>query len=87
MQVMYTASGGLQQADDQLDRTASRLAHLPLLIGAPQDEVSLSDEAVALLQVKTDFEVNLGAVKVDDEMEQSALELLGTDYNPSRPRA
>jgi hypothetical protein len=84
---MYTALGGLQQADDQLDRTASRLAHLPLLIGAPQDEVSLSDEAVAFLQVKTDFQANMGAVKVGEEMDQAALEILGTDYNPSRSRA
>jgi len=84
MQVMYTALGGLQQADDLLDRTASRLARLPLLAGAPQDEVSLSDEAVALLQAKNGFQANLGALKVGDEMEQSALEMLAPDYNPSR---
>jgi hypothetical protein len=77
MQVTYTALGGLQQAEDLLKRTASRLARLPL--GAttpPQDQVSLSDEAVSLLEAKTAFRANLGSIKVGDEMEKSTLEML-----------
>ena len=87
MQVTYTASGGLQQAEKLLDRTASQMARLPLMASTPQDEVSLSDAAVALLQAKADDQANLGALKVGDELQQTALDMLPGAYSPSRSRA
>lgn len=76
MQVTYTALGGLQQAEELMERSASRLARAPLSMGAPQDEVSLSGEAISVLAAKTSYEANLGAIKVADEMQKSTLSLL-----------
>ena len=76
MQVTYTAMGGLQHAEDRVERTAARLARSPFSIAAPQDEVSLSDEAVSLLSAKTGFEANLATIKVADDMQKGALSLL-----------
>jgi hypothetical protein len=76
MQITYTAVGGLQQSEDQVNRTASLLARSPYFTGQPQDEVSLSDAAVTLLQAKTSFNANLDSIKVADEMQQSALSLV-----------
>ena len=76
MQVMYTALGGLQQADDQVNRTASQLARSPFSTGAPQDQVSLSDAAVSLLAAKSSFNANLDSIKVADEMQKSTFSML-----------
>jgi len=76
MQVTYTALGGLQQAEDQVNRTASPIARSPFSTGPPRDEVSLSDAAVSLLEAKTSFDANLDSVKVADEMQKSALSMV-----------
>ncbi|HXM41481.1 MAG TPA: flagellar basal body rod C-terminal domain-containing protein [Bryobacteraceae bacterium] len=76
MQITYTAVGGLQQSEDQVNRTASLLARSPYFTGTPQDEVSLSDAAVSLLQAQTSFNANLDSIKVADEMQKSALGLV-----------
>jgi len=77
MQVTYTALGGLQQAEDQVNRTASLLARSPFSTGAPQDEVSLSDAAVSLIDAKNTYGANLDTINVADEMQKSALSLVG----------
>ncbi len=76
MQITYTALGGLQQAEDQVDRTASLLARSPFSTGAPQDQVSLSDAAVSLLEGKASYQANLDSIKVADDMQKSALSLV-----------
>lgn len=55
---------------------ADREAQSPLGTGAAPDQVSLSDDAVALLQAKTSYQANLDSIKVADEMQKSALSLL-----------
>jgi hypothetical protein len=76
MQVTYTALGGLQVADEQVNRAASLVARSPFSTGPPRDEVSLSDTAVSLLEAKTGFEANADSVKVADEMQESALSMV-----------
>jgi len=76
MQITYTALGGLQQAEDQVNRTASLLARSPFSTAPPQDEISLSDAAVSLLEAKTSYQANLDSIKVADEMQKSALSML-----------
>jgi hypothetical protein len=76
MPVTYTALGGLQQAENQLNRTASLLARSPFFTGPPQDEVSLSDAAVSLLEAKNSYLANPDSIKVADEMQKSTLSLL-----------
>ena len=73
MLVTYTALGGLQQVEDRVNRTASLLARSPYYTGPPQDEVSLSDAAVSLLEDKNTFDANLDSLKVADEMEKKAV--------------
>lgn len=55
---------------------ADREAQSPLGTGTAPDQVSLSDDAVALLQAKTSYQANLDSIKVADEMQKSALSLL-----------
>lgn len=76
MQLTYTALGGLQQAEDQVNRTASLIARSPFFTGGPQDEVSLSDAAVSLLEVRNNYSANLDSIKVADEMQKSTLSLV-----------
>jgi len=77
MQATYTALGGLQQAENQLNRTASLVARSPFSTSAPQDEISLSDTAVSLLEAKSSYDANLDTIKVGDEMQKSAISLVG----------
>lgn len=77
MDAIYTALGGLRQAENQLNSTASVLARSPFFTGPPQDEVSLSDQAVSLLEAKTSFNANIDSIKVADEMQKSTLSLIG----------
>ncbi len=76
MQITYTALGGLQQAEDQVNRTGSLLARSPFSTGEPQDQVSLSDAAVSLLEGKASYQANLDSIKVTDDMQKSALSLV-----------
>jgi len=76
MQAIYTALGGLHEAEDQVNRTASLLARSPFSTGAPQDEVSLSDAAVSLLEAKISYNANLDSIKVADDMQKSTLSLV-----------
>jgi len=78
MQAISSALQGLHQAEDLVNRTASNLARPQLPTGAPQqDQVSLSDNAVALLEAKASYMSNLDTIKVADEMQKSTLSLIG----------
>jgi flagellar hook protein FlgE len=72
MDVSAIALNGLQQAQSQLETVAKRIA-------GPQavDGVDLSQEAVALLQARTDFQANLASLKTSDQMTQSLFDVLG----------
>lgn len=76
MQAISSALGGLQQAESLLNRTANHIAQAASPSSDPTDQVSLSDDAVSLLQAKNSYAANLGSIKVADEMQKSALSLL-----------
>jgi len=63
-------------ADEQVNRTASLLARSPFSTVPQQDEVSLSDTAVSLLEAKTGFDANADVVKVADEMQKRAISMV-----------
>jgi hypothetical protein len=74
---MIQSAQGLLTADAQLDRVAQDIAAQPFSLATPQgDQVSLSTQAVALLQAKNSFEANLKALQVDDQMTQTLLATL-----------
>jgi hypothetical protein len=72
MSVSSIALGGLNQAQASLESTAQR-------ISAPAgqgDSVSLSTDAVSLLQAKNDFAANINVLKVADEIAKSTIDLV-----------
>jgi len=79
MRVFDVALEGLNQAEAVLERTAARLARLPLTLEqpAPQDCVDLSAEMVALLEARNLFQVNTRVLRTADEMSRGLLDVLG----------
>jgi flagellar hook protein FlgE len=73
MSVSSIALGGLNQAQASLENTARRISGA----SGQQDSVDLSTDAVALIQAKNDFGANIKALQVADEMEKSAIDLVG----------
>jgi len=73
MDISAIATGGLEQAQSQLESTAKRIGNP----ANPVDGVDLSQEAVSLLQARTDFQANLATLKVNDQMLQSLFDVLG----------
>jgi flagellar hook protein FlgE len=64
---MIQSATGLQRAEGQLNQAAQAIA-------TPQgDSVDLSAQAVALIQAKNNFEANLKALQVGDEMTKTLL--------------
>jgi flagellar hook protein FlgE len=71
MQISAIALQGLERAQTQFDRSASRLA------SPPADTVDLSAEAVSLIAARNSFETNIKVLEVADKMRGAALNLLG----------
>ena len=79
MSAISASLSGLHQAENLLNQTASRIARAPRQLAAPQDEVSLSDSAVAMLQARDSYQANLATIRVAESLDESALNL--TDPN------
>ena len=76
MTAIQSALAGMQEADRQVDTTASRLARLPFSNTAPQDTIDLSAEMVNLLQARDNFAANAKVVHVADSIQQNMLNIL-----------
>jgi flagellar hook-associated protein FlgK len=73
-----SALAGLGRAQASFDRAAERIAQpISLTPENPQDQVSLSDEMVALINARHDYEANLQTVKTADQMQKKLLDALG----------
>lgn len=70
---MIQSLQGMQNAETQFNQAAANIAQWPGSNTQPVDQVSLSDQAVALIQSKNSFEANVQAFKVGDEMTQTLL--------------
>jgi flagellar hook protein FlgE len=80
MSIGFSASlEGLSRAEGLLNTTATQIARdpFPSSTAQPGDTVSLSDQMVALLQARTDFEANTKALQTADEMTQNLLNIFG----------
>ena len=71
---LQTPLAGMNRASASLDRTAARIAAAPF---APDDSVHLSDEMVAMLSARNDFETNVKVAQTEDEMSRTLLNMLG----------
>ena len=78
MDVLTSALGGLDRAQEKFDLAAGKLASntLPSSGGGPTDIVDLSEAAVSLVTARNDFAANLQAVKTADEMQRDTINLL-----------
>jgi hypothetical protein len=74
MDISAIALQGVEGAQSQFDRAASRFS--PAASPASGDLTDLSQPAVDLLSAKDNFEANLKLLKVGDEMERTAIDLL-----------
>jgi len=69
---------GLSSAQANFDRAANNIAQSPIVSSNnPQDQVSLSDEAVALLNARNDYEANLHSLDAASRLSQKLLDALG----------
>ena len=70
---------GLHSSLDSFNRAATRIS-LGTLAGPtqnPQDQISLSDEMVNLMQARNDYAANLQSLRTGDEMQRKLLDILG----------
>ena len=72
---IHTAMHGLVQAGKSLEKAADRIARSSLPPGAA-DSVSLSVNAVSLIEARNAYEINLKSLSVDDEMQRKLLDVL-----------
>ncbi len=75
MDVSGIALSGLNQAQAAFQTAATRIGH-PAQSNA-EDAVSLSGNAVALLQAKNRFAADINVVKVADELTKATIKLIG----------
>ena len=73
-----SALEGLGRAQASFDRAAAHIARpISLAPENPQDQVSLSDEMVALITARNDYEANLHTIRTADQMQKTLLDVLG----------
>jgi hypothetical protein len=76
MDISAVALQGLEGAQGQFNRAASKLSTATSPSLSTADETDLSQAAVGLLAAKNDFEGNLEVLKVADQMERSTIDML-----------
>ena len=69
---------GLTRAQESFDKAASDIAR-PQSVDQqnPQDQVSLSDSMVALMQARNDYEANLKSLETSNNMAKKLIDMLG----------
>jgi len=69
---------GIQTAEAQFDKAAANIAQSPFSSSTAQgDSVNLSTQAVSMIQSRNSFEANVKALKVDDQMTKTLLNMVG----------
>jgi hypothetical protein len=69
MSISAIAFAGLQRAEADLERIPRQVSNPPV----PLDAISLSGEAVAILEARQQFDVSVGALAVAEQIDNSAL--------------
>jgi len=64
---------GLDRAETALNQVASQVAQA----GDPAANVDLSAQAVALIQARTNFQVNIKMMQAADQMAKSLMNIVG----------
>ena len=66
---------GIQNAESLLNATAIKVANQPA--SQAPDAVSLSEDAVALIQAKAEIAANVNVLHVSDNLEKALLNIVG----------
>ena len=78
MNVLDSPLQGLASAEASFNKAADRISKSFVLSPSnSQDQASLSDAMVALLNSKNDYEANLQSLKTGNEMTKRLLDVLG----------
>jgi flagellar hook-associated protein FlgK len=73
---LNTPLEGLARAQTNFDQAAAKVADSFSVDAASQDQVSLSDAAVAMMQASNDYKANLKSLQVVNDMQKSILNIL-----------
>jgi flagellar hook-associated protein FlgK len=73
---LNTPLEGLARAQTDFDQAAAKVADSFSVDAASQDQVSLSDAAVAMMQAGNDYQANLKSLQVVNDMQKSILNIL-----------
>lgn len=73
MNVSAIATNGLHQAEAGFQKAASQLSNT----ADAEDSVSLSDAVVGLIQNRNEYSANIQTLKVADQMEKEAIDIIG----------
>jgi flagellar basal body rod protein FlgG len=75
---LNTPLEGLSRAQASFDRAAAKIAQ-PVSIDSqtPQDQVSLSDQMVALIEASNSYQANLKTLQTGNQMQKTLLDLIG----------
>lgn len=77
VEISNTALEGMNRAAGLLDKTAARIARMPLNAEtAPTDSVSLSQDMVALLTAQQSFKANVKAAETGGQLTRTLLDML-----------
>jgi flagellar hook-associated protein FlgK len=71
-----TALQGLSRSLDSFSHAADRIAQFPASVDQQQDQVSLSDEMVALLVARNGYQANLNIIRTADDLDRALLNIL-----------
>ena len=71
-----TSLEGLYRSETQFNQAAQQIAQAPAVPDGG-DTVGLSDAAVQLIQSKNSFEANTKAIKIENQMTQSLMNIVG----------
>ncbi len=75
MNAISSAVAGIDAAQQTLDGAAARIAQWG--VAQPADSVSLSGDAVALMQARNDTAANLKVIQMADAMTKTLLDITG----------
>lgn len=70
------ALGGVERASAQFERAATTVSGAASPDGPAVDTVDLSSAAVSMLAAHNDFTANLNVLKVADDMQRHAIDML-----------
>lgn len=77
VEISNIALDGMNRAASALDKTATRIARMPLSAEAPPaDSVDLSQDMVDLLAARRSFEANVKTARTGDELTRTLLDML-----------